>query len=546
MRNAMKEVPRLLRLRLYKCRLIVISLSSLPVLSGCWFDINKSFPAPSAPTPTYTLSATVSGLGSSGLVLSVNGTDVAVASGASTLVLARSLASNTRYAVTVKTQPLGATCSIAGGSGTIGSANAANVVVTCADQAYLLGGSISGLNGGGLVLANGAETVAADAAATSFVFPIPVAYSSSYIVTVQTQPAGLACAVSRGSGTMPASAVTNVAVSCTDQAFNLGGSITGLGGNSGLELNNGLDTLAVAAGSTTFTMPGKVSFGSSYAVQVQSSPAGMTCTASSAAGTMPAMYVTNVVIACSDRSYSVGGTVSGLSSIGLVLANGSDALTVAAGSTGFAMPTPVAFESPYNVTVQTQPTGLTCSVSGATGTMSTMPVSSVAVTCAANAYTIGGSISGLNVSGLVLLDNDADATSISANATQFTMNTGLAYASAYAVTVQTQPAGETCTVGSGTGNVGAADITSVAIACAPWTFTMTSLYSFSGSPNGANPSGGLIQASDGSLYGTTQGGGGGQGTVFKIPLGGIEGVLYPFVGSPRRQRAVLREPRPGQ
>jgi uncharacterized repeat protein (TIGR03803 family) len=59
------------------------------------------------------------------------------------------------------------------------------------------------------------------------------------------------------------------------------------------------------------------------------------------------------------------------------------------------------------------------------------------------------------------------------------------------------------------------------------------LYSFEGKPDGANPYGGLIQGSDGALYGTTQyGGTTNQGSVFKInPDGGGYTVLRSFRGA---------------
>jgi uncharacterized repeat protein (TIGR03803 family) len=473
----------------------------------------------------------VDGRDSSGQVLMVNTRAVSVAAGETTQGLASSLPSGTSYSVTIQTQPTGETCTVAGGIGTIQSADVANVVVTCSNQAYSLEGSISGLNGSGLVLANGTDALAVNSGTTSFTMPTPVAYTSSYVVTVQTQPAGLACAVGNGTGTMPASAVTNVAITCTDQPFSLGGTISGLGNNAGLTLTNGNDTLAVTGGSTSFTMPTPVAFGSPYSVAVLTAPAGLTCTPSNASATMPAGNVANVVISCSDQSYTVGGTISGLTSSGLVLVNGSDTLAVKPGASSFTMPTAVAYTSAYTVTVQTQPTGLTCSVSNGSGTMGSAAVTNIAVTCSANTYTVGGTISGLTASGLVLLDNGGDATAISANATQFTMNTGVAYGGAYAITVQTPPTGLVCPVSNGTGTMGAADVSSVSIACVS---NFSLLYSFAGgSSDSADPYHTLIQGSDGNFYGTTLAGGtSNAGTIFKITPSGTESVFYSFANIP--------------
>jgi uncharacterized repeat protein (TIGR03803 family) len=479
---------------------------------------------------TYTVGGSISGLTTTGLVLLNNGADATpINANAAQFTMAGGQPSSSAYAITVQTQPTGETCSVAGGTGTIELANVANVVVTCSDQAYSLGGTIGGLNGSGLVLANGGDTLTVNSGAASFAMPAPVAYTSSYAVTVQTQPAGLACAVSNGTGTMPASAVTNITVTCTDQPFTLGGTITGLGNSTGLVLTNGSDTLDVAAGSNSFTMPTPVPFGSAYSVAVQTTPAGLTCTASNVSGTMPAGNVTNVVIACSDQSYTVGGTVSGLTTAGLMLANGSDALSVSSGATSFQMDQPVAYTSSYDVTAQTQPTGLTCSVSNGTGTMGTAAVTNVAVTCSVNTYTVGGPITGLTASGLVLIDNGGDATTIDANANQFSMNTGIAYGAGYAVTVQTQPVGLICSVSNGTGTVGGGDVTSVSISCISNT---TIMYSFSFAAGGL-PQGGLILASDGNFYGTLYEGGPDEyGGVFKMTPSGTESILYYFGNTP--------------
>lgn len=80
--------------------------------------------------------------------------------------------------------------------------------------------------------------------------------------------------------------------------------------------------------------------------------------------------------------YSISGTISNLTAIGLVLQNnGGDNLTVNSGATTFQCPTPVAYGSSYNVTVLQQPTGLTCTVSNGSGTNVIADITNVAVSC---------------------------------------------------------------------------------------------------------------------------------------------------------------------
>jgi len=504
------------------------ALGFLLLASGCGSDQGSVSQTPT-PTPTYSLGGTVSGLSGSGLTLGNGATTVPVAAGATSFTLSSALASGTTYAITVLSQPADQTCTVAQGSGTIGTANVGNVVVTCATQSFPLGGTITGLGQStGLALTDGTDTLSVSAGSTSFTLPTAVAVGSSYAVTVSAQPTGLACSVSHGSGTMPASAVNTVQVSCTDQPFSLGGTISGLGANTGLVLSDGTDSLTVAANATTFTLPTKLAFGSPYAVTVSSAPAGLTCSVSNGSGTLPAANVTNVAITCSDQSFTLGGTIQGLSSTGLVLANNGDTLNVTSGATSFTMPTSVAYTSPYNIIVQTQPTNETCTVSNGSGTMPAANVTNVAVTCAVNTYTIGGSISGLTATGLVLQNNGADNTTIAANAMQFTLNTGLVSGSSYAITVRTQPSGLACTVTNGTGTVASQNVDNVSIACVVQPFTV--LHTFTGgTTDGANPFAGLVMGADGNFYGTTANGGAhNDGTIFEVTPSGTETVLYAF------------------
>jgi uncharacterized repeat protein (TIGR03803 family) len=61
----------------------------------------------------------------------------------------------------------------------------------------------------------------------------------------------------------------------------------------------------------------------------------------------------------------------------------------------------------------------------------------------------------------------------------------------------------------------------------------TVLHRFAGSPDGATPYAGLVLDGQGNMYGTTYGGGtAGHGAVFKVDSSGNETVLYSFTGTP--------------
>ena len=95
-------------------------------------------------------------------------------------------------------------------------------------------------------------------------------------------------------------------------------------------------------------------------------------------------------------SYTIGGTVSGLSSSKTVVLqnNAGDNLTVSANGS-FTFATSVASGAAYAVTVLTQPSGMTCTVSNGTGTASSN-VSNVGVSCQPVVAFVFASISGGN------------------------------------------------------------------------------------------------------------------------------------------------------
>ena len=81
-------------------------------------------------------------------------------------------------------------------------------------------------------------------------------------------------------------------------------------------------------------------------------------------------------------------------------------------------------------------------------------------------YTVGGAVTGLSGSGLVLEDNGADDLKVS-SAGSFTFATQLASGAKYGVTAKTQPSNpsQTCVVSNGSGTVGSSDVVNVTVAC---------------------------------------------------------------------------------
>jgi hypothetical protein len=105
-------------------------------------------------------------------------------------------------------------------------------------------------------------------------------------------------------------------------------------------------------------------------------------------------------------------------------------------------------------------------VANGTGTVGAANVTNVAVTCATSAFTVGGTITGLAGTGLVL-QNGGDSLAVPAGATSFVFPTPVVSGGTFAVTVTAQPTGpsRTCTVANGTGTVGAANVTNVKVTC---------------------------------------------------------------------------------
>jgi N-acetylneuraminic acid mutarotase len=164
-------------------------------------------------------------------------------------------------------------------------------------------------------------------------------------------------------------------------------------------------------------------------------------------------------------TYTIGGTVSGLSGSGLVLQNnGGNNLSVT-GNGSFTFTTPVSSGGAYAVTVLTQPSSplQNCVVTNGSGAASAN-VTSVQVACT-NTFTIGGTALNLVGTGLVLQDNGGNNLPVTTNGS-FTFTAAVATGLGYAVTVSTQPSNpaQTCSVANGSGTANA-NVTNITVNC---------------------------------------------------------------------------------
>ncbi len=191
---------------------------------------------------------------------------------------------------------------------------------------------------------------------------------------------------------------------------------------------------------------------------------------------------TMLLAGCGDDSvtqtpaYEVGGIVTGLVGSGLVLANnGTNNLPVSENG-AFHFTSDLTNGSSYAVTVATQPSNPSqnCIITSGTGSISSSAVTTVQVICSTNGYTIGGNVSGLTGTGLLLENNGGDDLTINQSG-PFTFAQTIGSGVGYAVTVKTQPTNPTqmCSVSNGSGTVSSANVDSVAVSCSTNTLSVS-------------------------------------------------------------------------
>jgi hypothetical protein len=265
--------------------------------------------------------------------------------------------------------------------GSIETTEATSSAVTADGQRHLRA-NVSGLLGGGLVLTDaiaGTVSVGGDGVV---VFPNAIDAGTAYAVTITDPPIGprQSCTVGAGDGVAGEDDPV-VNVTCAAPTFTVGGHVSGVS-SVGLVLeDNGAEPIALSTDGT-FRFATSLPIGASYLVTVAQQPSGQTCQIYFASGTIASDDVENIEVVCAESKRPLAGSVRGVDDASVLLANGDDVLSVH-GSGRFTMPAPVSIGAGYDLVIAEQPAGVTCTVTGGRGKMTSDPAD-VVVDCATN------------------------------------------------------------------------------------------------------------------------------------------------------------------
>ena len=295
-----------------------------------------------------TVGGTINGLSAGdSLALADNGGSTLFVTSNGPFAFPTALANGAAYDVTISSNPavpVTETCTVAKGTGTVGTTNVTSVAVTCKPSGFTIGGTVTGLAAGDtVVLQDNALDNLQVSSNGPFTFASPIGGGLPYAVTVLANPTAppQTCVVTGGAGVVGIGNVTSVAITCTN-TYTIGGTLSGLAGGDTVVLqDNGANNLSLNAnGAFAFTTP--IVTGLPYAVTVLTNPiapAQQCLVTAGGPGTVGSANVTNVAVTCT-TTFTVGVMLTGLVASNTVVLqdNGGDNLSLSANGTFVSRP----------------------------------------------------------------------------------------------------------------------------------------------------------------------------------------------------------------
>jgi hypothetical protein len=323
----------------------------------------------------FHLHGSVRGLVGTGLVLLNNGEDSLRINHNGTFEFDYSYPYAYPYLVTIGTQPVGPAqnCVVTSASGRM-TKDIHDVQVDCTTK-YRVRGTVTGLQGTGLVLKNNSTDDLTITSGGDFSFATLLVDGSAYDVSISKSPSGQQCSIVNGSGKVDGADVTNVQVICG--TLTVGGTVTGLKGTLVLE-NLEADNLTLTADGS-FTFATALVDGKNYDVTVLTEPSGQHCVVTNGSGTLAGANITNVQVNC---GFTVSGNLTGLEEgmFAILQNNGGDDLTIDLDGS-FTFATPLADDAEYLVTILTSPSRQSCVVNNGAGKIDGQGITNVDIDC---------------------------------------------------------------------------------------------------------------------------------------------------------------------
>jgi len=370
-------------------------------------------------------------------------------------------------------------------------------VLCAATTDYTISVSVTGLTSGSLVMHDNKSDLLTFTTNDTQTFATQYASGSNYTVTIKTQPTGQTCTMGSNSSGMITSDIT-VAVTCAKTVeYKISVAVTGLTGT--LVVEDSKNSTLTFTTNTTQTFALEYPKGSAYTVTVETQPAGQTCTLSSnATGTLNSNITVTATCTSNTSNYTISVAVTGLTGTLVMQDSQSDTLTFTTNTTQtFAKS--YASGSTYTVTVKTQPSGQTCTLSSnASGTITSNITVTATCTTGVVDYTISVAVTGLTGT-LVVQDNLGASLTFTTNTTK-AFSSSYASGSTYSVTVETQPAGQTCALSSNASGTITSNITVTA------TCTTSATYTIGGTVSGLTGTGLQLQDNGGNTLSVTTNG----------------------------------------
>ena len=274
-------------------------------------------------------------------------------------------------------------------AGTPGSSGTPSSPVTPGSESYSVSITVKGLDVNQAVVLennkNGADQLRFQSDGTA-AFNTKVANGSRYSVAIVPVSNGnFACSVINGVGVIE-SANVSVAVECSNEFYTLSATVSGLGANKTVVLENdeNVSDQLIFTSNKTATFTTRLSKNAVYDVTIAEQSSGSNCEVSNGKGKISANVT--VPVQCSNMpSYTIGASVSGLGTGAerspIVLKNEITGESLKFNTDGTStFKTEQASGATYQIVITTPPKNRVCKISGGSGTVGSANVTA-SVTC---------------------------------------------------------------------------------------------------------------------------------------------------------------------